>query len=144
MELPICACDTWLIALETVSSGFDVVMRKLSKMSMSNKSGDCCCCRPFPTFLCSTTVVAFFLSLPSFMTAPCCPEPPSSSNAVSIVCLSTWIWPLWEPFVLILHTLKERNTKPYRSNNNYDVCNGDILLWKTNHRKVSKKNSSPF
>ena len=115
MELPICACDTWLIALETVSSGFDVVMRKLSKMSMSNKSGDCCCCRPFPTFLCSTTVVAFFLSLPSFMTAPCCPEPPSSSNAVSIVCLSTWIWPLWEPFVLILHTLKQRNTQSYKT-----------------------------
>ena len=39
----------------------------------------------------------------------------SSSNAVSIVCLSTWIWPLWEPFVLILHTLKQRNTQSYKT-----------------------------
>ena len=125
VELSICAWDTWLIALEAaVSSGFDVVMRKLSKMS--NKSGDDCCCSPFPPlpFRRSSTdddAVAFFLSFSSFRSTSCCCccrrrlEPPSSSNAVSIVCLSTWIWPLWEPFVLILHTLKQRNTQSYKT-----------------------------
>ena len=34
----------------------------------------------------------------------------SSSNAVSIVCLSTWIWLLWDPFVFIFN-LREVETK---------------------------------
>ena len=43
----------------------------------------------------TTTVVVVLLRCGQLAT--------SSSNAVSIVCLSTWIWLLWDPFVFIFN-----------------------------------------
>ena len=109
----------WLSANVSLS-GFDV--RKLSKMSNKSVSWcppfsrddvvvvEGCCFLVRTTLIVSTaleTVVATFSSLPPLDTAMVVLgkllATTSSSNAVSIVCLSTWIWLLWDPFVFIFN-----------------------------------------
>ena len=86
-------------------SAFDVLMRKLSKMS--NKSGSDSVAAvvlvgifPFSFLLLTLLLWQVLPSLQLLLLGK--DAATSSSNAVSIVCLSTWIWLLWDPFVFIL------------------------------------------
>ena len=98
-------------------SAFDVLMRKLSKMS--NKSGSDSVVAvalvgifPFSFLLLTLLLWQVLPSLQLLLLGK--DAATSSSNAVSIVCLSTWIWLLWDPFVFIFALQKpgvRRETK---------------------------------